>query len=235
MKSADLLSRVPGKWLERGPWVSAVRSGQWTLSLALCSRSTDSGVTVPPLHRCRWHPLFRPAAGGPPPEAALAGPPGVHPQPRRGGPHLGQDCRLAAPLGEAPLPGAGRGPPQHEATGEAGGHGGHGDRGPTGTECCALPPPQLWMRLSGALQKKRNSELSYREIVKNSSNDETIAAKQVRPCGGGQGVGGGPSGVARRQPWVVLSPVHLCLEPASSLVPLWVGGTVRKVTIPSAY
>ncbi|XP_005379376.1 PREDICTED: small G protein signaling modulator 3 isoform X3 [Chinchilla lanigera] len=38
--------------------------------------------------------------------------------------------------------------------------------------------PQLWMRLSGALQKKRSSELSYREIVKNSSNDETIAAKQ---------------------------------------------------------
>lgn len=39
--------------------------------------------------------------------------------------------------------------------------------------------PQLWMRLSGALQKKRNSELSYRDIVKNSSNDETIAAKQI--------------------------------------------------------
>ncbi|XP_010610711.1 small G protein signaling modulator 3 [Fukomys damarensis] len=39
--------------------------------------------------------------------------------------------------------------------------------------------PQLWMRLSGALQKKRNSDLSYREIVKNSSNDETIAAKQI--------------------------------------------------------
>lgn len=39
--------------------------------------------------------------------------------------------------------------------------------------------PQLWMRLSGALQKKKNSELSYREIVKNSSNDETIAAKQI--------------------------------------------------------
>jgi len=38
---------------------------------------------------------------------------------------------------------------------------------------------QLWMRLSGALQKKRNSELSYREVVKNSSNDETIAAKQI--------------------------------------------------------
>ncbi|XP_048971210.1 small G protein signaling modulator 3 isoform X1 [Canis lupus dingo] len=39
--------------------------------------------------------------------------------------------------------------------------------------------PQLWMRLSGALQKKKNSELSYREMVKNSSNDETIAAKQI--------------------------------------------------------
>ncbi|XP_064139559.1 small G protein signaling modulator 3 isoform X2 [Loxodonta africana] len=39
--------------------------------------------------------------------------------------------------------------------------------------------PQLWMRLSGALQKKHNSELSYRETVKNSSNDETIAAKQI--------------------------------------------------------
>lgn len=39
--------------------------------------------------------------------------------------------------------------------------------------------PQIWMRLSGALQKKRNSEMSYREIVKNSSNDESIAAKQI--------------------------------------------------------
>ncbi|XP_039719327.1 small G protein signaling modulator 3 isoform X5 [Pteropus medius] len=39
--------------------------------------------------------------------------------------------------------------------------------------------PQLWMRLSGALQKKKGSELSYREAVRNSSNDETIAAKQA--------------------------------------------------------
>ncbi|XP_051742598.1 small G protein signaling modulator 3 isoform X2 [Ctenopharyngodon idella] len=39
--------------------------------------------------------------------------------------------------------------------------------------------PQLWMRLSGALQKKRTSEISYREIVKNSSNDDTTSAKQV--------------------------------------------------------
>ncbi|MFT7797903.1 small G protein signaling modulator 3-like [Arapaima gigas] len=39
--------------------------------------------------------------------------------------------------------------------------------------------PQLWMRLSGALQKKRTSEISYREIIKNSSNDDTTAAKQI--------------------------------------------------------
>ncbi|XP_069052908.1 small G protein signaling modulator 3 isoform X3 [Lepisosteus oculatus] len=39
--------------------------------------------------------------------------------------------------------------------------------------------PQLWMRLSGALQKKRTSEITYREIVKNSSNDDTTAAKQI--------------------------------------------------------
>ncbi|KAL2101394.1 hypothetical protein ACEWY4_003155 [Coilia grayii] len=39
--------------------------------------------------------------------------------------------------------------------------------------------PQLWMRLSGALQKKRTSEMSYKEIVKNSSTDDTTAAKQI--------------------------------------------------------
>ncbi|XP_075429843.1 small G protein signaling modulator 3 isoform X2 [Ascaphus truei] len=39
--------------------------------------------------------------------------------------------------------------------------------------------PQLWMRLSGALQKKRNSEMTYRDIVRNSSNDDTLAAKQI--------------------------------------------------------
>ncbi|XP_018593850.1 small G protein signaling modulator 3 isoform X1 [Scleropages formosus] len=39
--------------------------------------------------------------------------------------------------------------------------------------------PQLWMRLSGALQKKRTSEISYKEIIKNSSNDDTTAAKQI--------------------------------------------------------
>nr|XP_061805196.1 small G protein signaling modulator 3 [Nerophis lumbriciformis] len=39
--------------------------------------------------------------------------------------------------------------------------------------------PQLWMRLSGALQKKRTSEISYKEIIKNSSNDDTSNAKQI--------------------------------------------------------
>lgn len=36
------------------------------------------------------------------------------------------------------------------------------------------------MRLSGALQKKRTTEISYREIIKNSSNDDTTTAKQVQ-------------------------------------------------------
>ncbi|XP_072512333.1 small G protein signaling modulator 3 isoform X2 [Notamacropus eugenii] len=39
--------------------------------------------------------------------------------------------------------------------------------------------PQLWMRLSGALQKKRSSEMAYRDIVRSSTSDETIAAKQI--------------------------------------------------------
>uniref|UniRef100_A0A7N4P6N2 Small G protein signaling modulator 3 n=1 Tax=Sarcophilus harrisii TaxID=9305 RepID=A0A7N4P6N2_SARHA len=39
--------------------------------------------------------------------------------------------------------------------------------------------PQLWMRLSGALQKKRGSDTAYRDIVKNSCDDETLAAKQI--------------------------------------------------------
>ncbi|XP_018114743.1 small G protein signaling modulator 3 homolog isoform X1 [Xenopus laevis] len=39
--------------------------------------------------------------------------------------------------------------------------------------------PQLWMRLSGALQKKQNSEMTYKDIGRNSSNDDTLAAKQI--------------------------------------------------------
>lgn len=39
--------------------------------------------------------------------------------------------------------------------------------------------PQMWMRMSGALQKKINSETSYKEIVKASSNDALMTSKQI--------------------------------------------------------
>uniref|UniRef100_A0A069DX50 Small G protein signaling modulator 3 n=1 Tax=Panstrongylus megistus TaxID=65343 RepID=A0A069DX50_9HEMI len=39
--------------------------------------------------------------------------------------------------------------------------------------------PQLWMRLSGGLEKKVNSEMSYRDIVKVSSNDALATSKQI--------------------------------------------------------
>lgn len=113
--------REPGKLSERWLWISAVRSGHWT-----------QGPQPAPAHRCgsrlfpgRWRrPQSQQAAGrgpvgGPPAEAAVAGPPGVHPQPRRGRSHLGQDRCVSAPLREASLAGAGGHPTQHEATGEA--------------------------------------------------------------------------------------------------------------------
>ncbi|XP_069671579.1 small G protein signaling modulator 3 homolog isoform X1 [Periplaneta americana] len=39
--------------------------------------------------------------------------------------------------------------------------------------------PQMWMRLSGALQKKLSSEMSYKDIVKASSNDALMTSKQI--------------------------------------------------------
>lgn len=39
--------------------------------------------------------------------------------------------------------------------------------------------PQMWMRLSGALQKKMSSEMSYKDIVKASSNDALMTSKQI--------------------------------------------------------
>lgn len=39
--------------------------------------------------------------------------------------------------------------------------------------------PQLWMRMSGALQKKMTSEINYKEIVKLSSNDSLMTSKQI--------------------------------------------------------
>lgn len=39
--------------------------------------------------------------------------------------------------------------------------------------------PQMWMRLSGALQKKLKSETTYKEIVKVSNNDALMTSKQI--------------------------------------------------------
>lgn len=39
--------------------------------------------------------------------------------------------------------------------------------------------PQLWMRFSGALEKKTLSEMSYKDMVKASSNDTLVTSKQI--------------------------------------------------------
>jgi hypothetical protein len=39
--------------------------------------------------------------------------------------------------------------------------------------------PQMWMRMSGALEKKQQSELCYKDIVKMSSNDSLMTSKQI--------------------------------------------------------
>ena len=39
--------------------------------------------------------------------------------------------------------------------------------------------PQIWMRLSGALEKKTNSDVSYKEIVRASSNDHLMVSRQI--------------------------------------------------------
>ncbi|XP_071129039.1 small G protein signaling modulator 3 homolog isoform X1 [Mytilus edulis] len=39
--------------------------------------------------------------------------------------------------------------------------------------------PQIWMRLSGAQEKKEKSDLSYKDIVKASSNDHLMTSKQI--------------------------------------------------------
>lgn len=91
------------------------------------------------------------------------------------------------------------------------------------------------MRLSGALQKKTNSELSYREIVKNSSNDETVAAKQVtrdsrlagqqellgRACMPWQ-EGGVASDAPCWSPWQGRQPCRLMNVAWSKRAPFWV-------------
>ena len=37
----------------------------------------------------------------------------------------------------------------------------------------------IWMRLSGALEKKQKSDLTYKDIVKASSNDHLMTSKQI--------------------------------------------------------
>ncbi|XP_076366122.1 small G protein signaling modulator 3 homolog isoform X2 [Tachypleus tridentatus] len=39
--------------------------------------------------------------------------------------------------------------------------------------------PQLWLRLSGGLQKRLTSDLTYKDIVKASSNDHVMTSKQI--------------------------------------------------------
>ena len=43
--------------------------------------------------------------------------------------------------------------------------------------------PQIWMRTSGALQKKLQSDLSYKDIVKNSSHEHLMTSKQIEKVG----------------------------------------------------
>ena len=38
---------------------------------------------------------------------------------------------------------------------------------------------QIWMRTTGALEKKLKSEMSYKVIVKTSSNDHLMTSKQI--------------------------------------------------------
>lgn len=39
--------------------------------------------------------------------------------------------------------------------------------------------PQIWMRMSGALEKKLKSELTYKDVVKASANDHLMTSKQI--------------------------------------------------------
>jgi hypothetical protein len=43
--------------------------------------------------------------------------------------------------------------------------------------------PQIWMRISGSLEKKLKSDTSYKIIVKASSNDHLMTSKQIEKVG----------------------------------------------------
>lgn len=47
---------------------------------------------------------------------------------------------------------------------------------------CGIPHslrPQIWMQMSGALQKKTSAETIYKDIVKASSSDALMTSKQI--------------------------------------------------------
>ena len=39
--------------------------------------------------------------------------------------------------------------------------------------------PHMWMRISGAYEKKIKSDLTYKDVVKASSNDHLMTSKQI--------------------------------------------------------
>ena len=38
---------------------------------------------------------------------------------------------------------------------------------------------QMWLRLSGALEKKKKSDVTYKDVVKASSGDHLMTSKQI--------------------------------------------------------
>ena len=46
--------------------------------------------------------------------------------------------------------------------------------------------PHIWMRTSGAMEKKHKSETTYKDIVKASSNDLLMTSKQIEKVGDGK-------------------------------------------------
>lgn len=130
----------------------------------LLSEHRQRGPTVPPLHRCRYGTPPIPTQLLEDPQRLRAGRPTPgSPTAYDVGDLTWDKIAVSLPrLGEAPLPGAGRGPHSmrpwvRRGATEAMGTGARG-----GTECCALLPLlSCGCGCSGALQKKRNSELSY--------------------------------------------------------------------------
>lgn len=43
--------------------------------------------------------------------------------------------------------------------------------------------PQIWLRISGALETRNRSDTSYKDVVKASSNDNLMTSKQIEKVG----------------------------------------------------